>query len=366
MWSYPIQLRPAPHAFSKYPFAVENRTNLELVRKFGEWLVAQRYSRSTCESYRKVLFSFSHYLGKRKIVKVTHMDIRYFLIYQMRRNLCANGFNRHLYALRRFFDFLHIGGLVDSVAPRIIRGRRMARPLPRVVSVRDIAKLVKFAGSVRNQTIVELLYSTGCRAGEIAGMRAEDIDFLRRSIRVKGKGKERIVFFGKRSAKLLGCLLKKRRKGPLFNPEPLKQTGCVSNSNPYGYWYGHYRNYSRGFADSYRTSVFLGKNTSRAEAWRRFRRRVPKAHLECPPEYRQMRVATIGRVLRYAALRAGLGNVTPHVLRHSFATHLLQRGADIRYIQGLLGHTSLITTQVYTRVVAKELASAHRRFHPRR
>src|SRR5277367_4453285 len=72
-----------------------------------------------------------------------------------------------------------------------------------------------------------------------------------------------------------------------------------------------------------------------------------------------------GRVLRYAALRAGLAQVTPHMIRHSFATHLLQNGADIRHIQGLLGHTSLITTQIYTRVANTELAKVHRRFHPR-
>jgi site-specific recombinase XerD len=366
MSTYPKHQRPAPRPLPHYPFPVENKRNLELVQKFGEWLMAQRYSRSARESYRKVAFSLCHYLGKRKIVKVTHMDIRYFLIHQMKRNLCVNGFNRHLYALRRFFDFLYIGGLVDSVAPRIIRGRKMVRPLPRVVSVGDIAKLVKFAGSLRNQTMIELLYSTGCRVGEMAGMRAEDIDFFRQSIRVKGKGKERVVFFGGRAARLLRRHLKARRKGPLFNPEPLKQTGCVSDSNPYGYWYGHYRDYSRGLINCHRTSVFLGKNVNKAEAWRRFRRRVPKSHLECPAEFRQMRVPAIERALRNAALRAGLSNVTPHMLRHSFATHLLQRGANLRYVQGLLGHSSVVATEVYTRVTATEFAAAHRRFHPRR
>jgi site-specific recombinase XerD len=97
----------------------------------------------------------------------------------------------------------------------------------------------------------------------------------------------------------------------------------------------------------------------------RARQLVPKSKLVCPPQYRHLQTQAVARVLRYAALRAGLARITPHMIRHSFATHLLQKGADIRHIQGLLGHTSLITTQVYTRVANTELAKVHRRFHPR-
>src|SRR5277367_4507797 len=92
---------------------------------------------------------------------------------------------------------------------------------------------------------------------------------------------------------------------------------------------------------------------------------VPKSKFACPPQHRHLQTQAVARVIRYAALRAGLARITHHMIRHSFATHLLQKGADIRHIQGLLGHTSLTTTQVYTRVANTELAKVHRRFHPR-
>jgi site-specific recombinase XerD len=110
----------------------------------------------------------------------------------------------------------------------------------------------------------------------------------------------------------------------------------------------------------------LGMRLRLREAWQRFGRLVPKSKLRAPIERRCLTTPMIARVLNRAALRVGLGHVTPHMLRHSFATHLLQQGADIRHIQALLGHTSLITTQIYTQVAPTELAAVHRKCHPRR
>jgi site-specific recombinase XerD len=346
-----------------YPFPIANKSNRELAEKFGEWLVAQRFSRSVFEAYSKIAFSFCRYLGMKKLVSVNHMDVRYFLINEMKRNLSVDGFNRHLYALRRFFDFLYMAGVVDSVAPRLVRGRRSERRIPAILPSSDIAKLVKNAGSIRNRAMVQLLYSTGCRVGELVRMNAEDVDHRRRTIRVVGKGRQRIVFYGAGAASLLKRHLRGRRKGPIFLPEPLTQIGCIHEHK--GVWRGYWRDFSRGPVHSHRTTTYLGLHLTRNQAWRRFRLLVPKSRLACPPQLRHMRTPTVARVLRYAALRSGLGRVTPHLLRHSFATHLLQNGADIRYIQQLLGHTSLITTQIYTRVAPIELASVHRRYHPR-
>ena len=105
-------------SFSRHPVPIKNRSNLELAEKFGEWMVAQRFSRSVHQAYTKVAFSFCHYLAKRHVATVSHLDVRYFLIELMKRDLTVDGYNRHLYALRRFFDFLYMGGVVDAVAPR--------------------------------------------------------------------------------------------------------------------------------------------------------------------------------------------------------------------------------------------------------
>jgi len=355
---------PAMPPAQSPPLPISNKSNSELACKFGEWLVAQRFSRSAYEAYTKVAFSFCHFIGRRHVSTTNHLDVRFFLIDLMKRDLTVDGYNRHLYALRRFFDFLYMGGVVDAVAPRLVRGRRRDRSLPAVVSVGDVGRLVKAAGTVRNQTMIELLYSTGCRVGELVRIRVEDIDPSRRTVRVAGKGKERTVFFGSRAARLLRKHLRGRRRGPLFLPELLRQTGCLHSHD--GVWRLHWRDYSGGAIHAHKTSTYLGINLTLQQAKTRARQLVPKSKLVCPPQYRHLRTQAVARVLRYAALRAGLARITPHMIRHSFATHLLQEGADIRHIQGLLGHTSLTTTQVYTRVSNTELAKVHRRFHPRR
>jgi len=344
---------------------IANRANSELAEKFSEWIVAQRFSRSAHQAYTKVAFAFCHFLGDRHVRSATHMDVRYFLIDVMNRNLSVDGYNRHLYALRRFFDFLYMGGIVDSFVPRLIRGRqRMRQVLPRVVATADIGRLIDAAGSVRNKTMIELLYSTGCRVGELVGIRVEDVDFSRRTIRVSGKGKERTVFFGPRAKRLVKAHLRGRKKGPLFQPVEPNQIGCVHQSGDI--WTAHWKDYSRGTVHAYKTSTYLGRNLNRRQAWERFRRMVPRWRLKCEPHRRHLRTTAVARVLFYASQRAGLGRVTPHMIRHSFATHLLHRGADIRHIQELLGHSSLLTTQVYTLVAPTDLQAIHRRFHPRR
>src|ERR1700684_4327309 len=115
---------PSFQLAAQSPLPIANWSNAELAKRFGEWLVAQRFSRSAHQAYTKVAFSFAYYMGERHLSTVTHLDVRFYLVETMKRNLSVDGYNRHLYALRRFFDFLYMGGIVDAVAPRLVRGRR--------------------------------------------------------------------------------------------------------------------------------------------------------------------------------------------------------------------------------------------------
>jgi integrase/recombinase XerD len=357
-WNPPRPLLQRP------PLPIRNKTNEELVEKFAEWVVAQRYARVTQLAYKRVAFRFCHFLGRRSLSGVNHLDVRTFLIEVMKRDLSVDGYNRHLWALRRFFDFLYMGGLVDSVAPRFVIGKRWARRMPRVLGETEIENLIGGASNDRDRAVLEILYATGCRVGELVRIRVEDVDQTRRAIRVAGKAGARIVFFGRRAAKAMKKYLNGRKRGPLFQPKHRDQHGCV-------YWNGKawaakWVDYSSGTDVARVVHMYLGPGLNCREAWAQFRKRVPQSKLARPPERRHVCTAAIARVIELAAQRSGQGRVTAHMIRHSFATHLLNRGADIRHIQGLLGHASLQTTQIYTRVVPSDLASAYRRFHPRR
>jgi site-specific recombinase XerD len=358
-WSPPWMAR-----LQQPPLPIDNNSNRQMAQKFGEWLVAMRYSRRVYQNYVKVAHSFCTFLGKKELQRATHFDVRMFLIEVMKQNLAVEGFNSYLYALRRFFDFLYMGGVVDSVTPRFVLSRPWRKVPPRVLGESQVRELIRCAKSSRDRAMIELLYATGCRVGELVKIRVEDIDFERRTIRVVGKGTGRTVFFNKHAARAVRAYLQRRKTGPLFESAYLQQKGCVGWNGKA--WAGHFIDYGGGKARARKAAVYLGTGISEREAWSRFKRRVPESRLYCP--FKQIPASThaVARAIRIAAWRAGVGRVTPHMLRHSYATHLLHRGADIRHIQELLGHASLEATRIYTRVAPSNLAGVYKRCHPRK
>jgi len=344
--------------------SLRNLTTRELMDQFSDWLICQRYSRTTYAVYNRVVGKFCQFWGRRPLSAVTHLDVRAFLIESSRRDLSADILHRHLWALRCFFDFLCMGGVVDENAPRLIRPRPVVRPLPRTLSEQNVKKLIRAAGSVRNRAIFELFYATGCRVSELVNIRIEDVDFAKKTIRIRGKGRERRVLFGTAAKKALFAYLRGRRSGFLFQAQPLIQTGCVSWNGTC--WAGYWFDYTDRTGHPLNRCVALGpRRMTRAEAWRKFKRLVPspdKGHIRRP---RPLTRSGIAQLFKLAAFKAGLGRVTSHQLRHSFATHMIDRGADIRHVQQLLGHASLDTTMKYTSVTSTPVANVYRQSHPR-
>jgi site-specific recombinase XerD len=209
---------------------------------------------------------------------------------------------RDLYNLRVLFDFLVLGSRRSSNPARLSCVPKLPKRLPRFVSEDDFQRLIESCAEPRARALLEFLYATGCRVSEAAGVHVEQLDWVNGSVRVFGKGrKERVVFFGSKAADAMRSYLGSRTSGPLF----LRDDGKMASA------------------------AVLRENILRA-----------------------------GRL-------AGLGRVTPHALRHGFASALLNRGTDIRYIQELLGHSFASTTQRYTHVAIANLQDVHARFHPR-
>src|SRR5579859_212749 len=339
-------------------------TTWELVERFGEWLRVLRYSRTAQDSYGRAASKFCVYLGDKPLDMVTHHDVRDFLIDVTRRDISVQCAARFLGGLKSFFDFLYLGGIVDTVAPRFIRGRAYNGPLPKIVPEEKIKKLISAASTARDKAIIEVMYATGCRAGEIVAMRIEHIDFQKRTILVRGKGKERRVFFGKHAEKALKLYVGKRKTGIVFRTANPRQRGSVHLYG--GQWVGHWRDYTRGPDLVQRRVIYLVRaKLTKAEALRIFRSLVPDPNKGQKDRSRPISIYVILRVFKFVSYRAGLGRITSHQLRHSFATHLLNRGANVRHIQELLGHSSLTTTQAYTRVSTSGLGATYRRCHPR-
>jgi site-specific recombinase XerD len=366
MWKY----QKAPHSpilarhAAQITKPLKTFTTRELASRFGEWLRVLKYSRTAQSSYSRAVSKFCVYIGDKPLAAVTHHDVRDFLLEITRRDTSIQCANRFLGGLKSFFDFLYLGGVVDTVAPRFIRGRKYNGPLPKVVTEANIKKLIGAASTPRDKAIIELMYATGCRASEIVAMRVEDIDFRKRTVMVKGKGSERRVYFGEPAQKSLKRYLCDRIKGFVFQTDYPRQRGCVTRSC--GQWNGYWRDYTQG-SDLVRNRVkYLGPSTlHRAEAVRRFHALVPDLAKGQYDRQHPISNEVIYRVFQFASHRAGLGRITSHQMRHSFATHLLEHGANVKQIQALLGHTSLNTTQAYTHVSTNNLAAAYQKFHPR-
>ncbi|HXX18532.1 MAG TPA: tyrosine-type recombinase/integrase [Candidatus Acidoferrum sp.] len=338
--------------------------NLELVRRYKLWLIAQHYALSTQNYYLRVLKQFCMFLNTRPLTAATHNDVLQFLADEATRGLRLHAIHNELNTLRCFYDFLNVGGIVTQAPARLVRLRPARREIPRILSEEEVERLIASAGSLRDKVLLELLYSTGCRMGEIASLRVEDIDFHARTIRVVGKSQARIVLFGRSAEKAIRDYIGERRSGYLFISDWPPQWGSVLQQR--GSWIGKWMDYTDPQKPKVK-QIALGRVASMSYEYARnlLSSRIRQEHHVRPERGKPPDGVTLLSAIKKAAHRAGIGNVSARMLRHTFATHLLDHGADIRVIQELMGHAWIQTTQLYTQVSRKRLAETFRTCHPR-
>jgi len=299
-----------------------------VTNEIGNFLDYLTYERNvavnTVIAYRDDLESFTTFLcndyftmarDQLELARVDHLAVRSYLAHLSRRKLSRSSAARHLSALRTFFKWLVREGVVEANPARTVSTPKREKHLPVVMQTSDVALLLEQPDTsttlgIRDAAFMELMYASGLRIGELVGIDLDDFELRSRLVKVHGKGsKERIVPFGSKAEAAVRAYLAVR--GELAD-DPEEQALFV--------------NY-RG-----------GRITVRSV------RRLFDGYL------------------RKAALRAG---ISPHTMRHSFATHLLNAGADLRAIQELLGHASLSTTQKYTHLNDWQLIAVYKKAHPR-
>jgi integrase/recombinase XerC len=290
---------------------------------------ARRFSERTVRAYRSDLDRFATFwerdfgegsASKTPLSRVDVLAVRSYLASLHRGRLASRSLARHLSTLRSFFRWACREGHVEKNPARALPSPRLPRTLPRAMTLPDTERLLSADEDgpfpERDRALFELLYATGLRVSEAAGLDLEDVDFASRLLRVVGKGnKERIAPFGEEAGDALAAYLPARAKRRRGSRAAESEDGEPLFVNARG-----------------------GRLTTRSMA------------------------RLLKRRLRAAGLPA---EISPHALRHSFATHLLEAGADLRAIQELLGHASLSTTQKYTHLDAARLREVYRRAHPK-
>ncbi|MCS7467956.1 tyrosine recombinase XerC [Stieleria sp. ICT_E10.1] len=294
------------------------------IAQFLRYLVTERNaSELTIKSYREDLFSFVEWLETTR-GKVPHPDslspqeLRSFQAALQQADYARSSIARKLAALRSFYKFAMREGLATSNPAKPLRNPRRQRKLPHVLTDDEVGRLLlappadEVAG-LRDRAILETMYSAGLRVSELVGLQDGDIDTHEQIVRVRGKGrKERICPLGSFAIKAIEAYAKRRQRSD--------KSQALGRKAP----------------------VFVNRFGNLLTA------------------------RSVGRMLEKHLAVAELDSRTsPHTLRHSFATHLLDRGADIRSVQELLGHKSLATTQIYTHVSAASLRAVYERAHPR-
>jgi site-specific recombinase XerD len=339
------------------------KVNHEMVVRFQRWLTAQNYLPSTVKKYCNLSDAFCDYLKNKPLREVVPMDVSDFITSNLPVSWTDALVNGRLACLRSFFDFLHCGGVVDSVPPRFLHPRKITKKLPRIFTQDQVRRLLAKTRKLRDRALLELLYGTGCRLVEVRNLRLEDIDFKARKIFVKGKRKERVVYFGSPAANAIRRYIGHRKTGFLFRVEYRQQKGHVNATATT--WVAHYAIYVDGKrVKKYKHLGMLRKMTG-ADAKVRLRQHLKGADLTRPIPDRPICQHTAWKILTAAALRIGLRFLPARMLRHSFATHLWENGADLRVIQELLGHSYLSSTQIYVRISNSTVADTYKRLHPR-
>ncbi len=292
----------------------------ELIDEFLSYLSVERgLSNNTLSSYRLDLERFFEYLKTRRIAsvqRVTRQTIASFMFSEKDRGLSANSVSRALACLKTFFKFLVRENKIKEDPTGVIESPKLWKKLPDTLGVKEVESLLKtpnlreFMG-MRDKACLELMYATGMRVSELINLKMNDLNMDVGFVKCFGKGnKERIVPFGKKAKESVARYLDKTRS------KFLKKK--ISN---------------------FLFLTRLGKPMSRQTFWK-----------------------TIKKYTKLAGIKK---DITPHSLRHSFATHILERGADLRIVQEMLGHADISTTQIYTHINKERLKSIHHKFHPR-
>ncbi len=330
-------------------------------------------SEHTITAYQFAVRDFIDFTLGLSLREVTHRDVREWLHWIHSQGAGSQTIAQRKYALSSFFQFLQKIDAVIASPVRFISNHKVVRKLPRFLSIGEVERLINAAQTIRDRALFEFIYSTGCRIAEVVTARVENLSD--QTIRVIGKGdKERIVILGKKATDCLQTYLQGRTTGPLFAAEQSWQkddgswwaggaprTGGVSRDR-HGTRRGFWREIDAN-GKRIRRSIRLGdyEISTKERAWELLR-----PHLPAPVGggVKPLDAHTIRLILDDAGRRAGIGHVHPHMLRHSFATHLLDNGADLRAIQELLGHSSISTTQIYTHVSIGKLQKTIEQFHP--
>lgn len=283
--------------------------------------VEKGLSSNTISAYKRDLVKFDAFAQKRKLTveKVSRDDLVDFLAGLYRQNLESRTVARHLVTMRNFFRFAQVHDLITTDPSINLESPKIRKSLPGYLRLEEVERLLeqpdaKTPLGVRDRAMLEVLYSTGLRVSELIGLRGSDLDTKVGCVRCIGKGdKERIVPVGKKALGMVEKYLRDARP-QLFEKGKASSTPALFVNR-------------------------RGRPLSRVGVWK-----------------------ILSAYGRQAGLRVAL---TPHMLRHSFATHLLERGADLRSVQLMLGHADISTTQIYTHVVEERLKQIYKAHHPR-
>jgi len=292
----------------------------ELTQNYLDYLIIEKgLSNNSIMSYSEDLAQFLTFLEKNRINTVIDVDttaILAWLIDLAKKGLSAKSRARHLISIRGFFKYLLNEKVISANPLKNVDIPKIGLSLPKFLTVAEVSALLDVPDTrnpreLRNSAMMEIMYGSGLRVSELVSLKLQDVNLDANFVRVMGKGsKERIIPFGSQASTITRKWIKEGRQA-LLN----------KISTPYLFF------------------ARAGKPMTRQGFWKILKKYGPMANLS--------------------------KNITPHILRHSFATHLLEGGADLRSVQTMLGHSDISTTQIYTHISRDYLIKMHQQYHPR-
>jgi len=308
----------------------------ELIDSFLDYLSVEKgMAKNTIFAYRQDLNVYLNFIEKRKITALSNVaknDIVEFMLAEKTKGISASSISRRLAAIRMFHRFLSRERILKSDPTTLIESPKLWKKVPDTLSLKEVETLISQPNlrnyqGIRDKAILETLYATGMRVSESTDLKINNVNLDIGFLRCIGKGnKERVIPLGKKAIQSIRRYLEASRE-KFLNPV---RTGAMR------------RGTSNGVNKKTSEHLFIsrsGSKLSRQSVWKLIKRYAKEAKIKKP--------------------------IKVHTLRHSFATHLLERGADLRSVQEMLGHSNISTTQIYTHIDKDRLKTIHKMFHPR-